>query len=101
MVSAFNTPLSTKYGSLISAIPDSTSAAVGEFDYNTLYAKKLQMPKLKGGLYFYNNPILSGANNIYKYNTLVNTRSPTSFFFLPTLAAEIFINKIASSNIKI
>jgi len=98
--STVSSQLSARYGSLISTIADTTATTVGGFDNTTLFSKKLQMPKLKGGIYFYNTTIPSGGNTVYKYNTLVNTRSPTSYFFLPTLAAETIINNIGS-NIKI
>ena len=40
-------------------------------------------------------------NNIYPFTSIVNTRIPTSSIFIPTLAAETYINSIQNSNITI
>jgi hypothetical protein len=41
------------------------------------------------------------GTNIYPFTSIVNTRIPTSMFFLQNLAAETYINRIKSSNITI
>jgi len=94
--------LSTLYGSSISAPADITYNTVGGFDNNTLFAKKSQQSTLKGGIFFYNTTTTTGGGQtLYSYNTLTNTRSPTSYFFLSTLAAQTILNNLLSSNIQI
>lgn len=89
-----------KYGSKIS-VRATTSAASSTFDYDQLFPLKQQLRTLKGGIYFSDATVPSGANSLYKYQTFVSTRSPTSAFFLPTLGAEAIINRLTSNPVTI
>jgi ATP-binding cassette, subfamily A (ABC1), member 3 len=78
--------LTTIYGSKISLQSDAIDTTAANFDQLYLSPIKKSQSTLKGGLFF-KPSVTSGANTIYEYYSLVSTRSPTSFFFLPTLAA--------------
>lgn len=80
---AIATNLNTKYTSKISVSSDLTNSIEADFDKNYLYPLKLQQKTLKGGIFF----VDPAGGFPLKYTTLINTRSPTSYFFLPTLAA--------------
>ena len=53
-----------------------------------------------GGL-FYNGQSTVGADTVYQYTTIVNTKIPTSSLYLQTLGAESYINQIKNSNITV
>jgi hypothetical protein len=72
--------------SLINVLQDTTETTAANFDYNFLFPKKLQQKTLLGGLYFTAKTTV-GPNSIYAFNTITNTRSPTSYLYLQTLAA--------------
>ena len=58
---------------------------------------------MPGGIFVeptYTNASIT-PNNIYPFTSVVNTRVPTSFFFLQNLAAETYINYLQGSNITI
>jgi hypothetical protein len=80
--------LSGNYGSDISVSSDTTYSLAANFDQNYLLPLKLQQETLKGDIFF-KKP--AAADTILEFTTLVNTRSPTSFFFLQTLATEAMI----------
>lgn len=80
--------LSANYGSDISVSSDPTNTASANFDQNYLFPFKTQKKTLKGGIFF-KKP--AGADTTLEFTTLVNTRSPTSFFFLQKLATEAMI----------
>lgn len=92
------TSLTTKYGSSISLNVDSTDTTPNDFDYNYLFPRKKGQATLKGGIYFLDS-VVEGANTVYPFYSLCITRSPTSYFFLPTLASQTIINKQFSKNI--
>lgn len=70
------------------------------FDANYLFAEKMSVKFLTGGIFF--DPAnTSNGYTIYNFTSIVNTRIPTSIFFLQNLAAETYINQIQSSNISI
>ena len=56
---------------------------------------------MKGGIFFTNTPVTSGANTLYEYYTLVNTRSPTSPFFLQNIASEAILNQVLGHTVTI
>jgi hypothetical protein len=81
--------LSDNHGStIISVSSDPTNTAPANFDQNYLFPFKLQKKTLKGGIFFKKPAV---ADTTLEFTTLVNTRSPTSFFFLQALATEAMI----------
>ena len=73
---------------------DTVNTTVSDFDRWFLFPKKLNQKTLKGGLFF--------INTQYEYTSIVNTRSPTSPFFLGSLGAETWLTQLNSSiNVKI
>lgn len=92
--------LNTKYGSQISLSVDSTNTVAADFDKNFLLPIKKSQTTLKGGLFFLPSTV-EGANTVYPFYSLSVTRSPTSYFFLPTIAAQALINHVFSKNIQI
>lgn len=50
---------------------------------------------------FFNGQSTSGADTVYEYTTIINTKVPTSSIYLQTLAAESYINQVRNSNISI
>lgn len=88
-----STNLNTKYGSLISVKADTTDTTESNFDYNFLFPIKKSQASLKGGIFFTSATVANGANTMYEFRTLVQTRSPTSPLFLSSLAAETIMNK--------
>lgn len=91
--------LSTKYGSSISVSSDTTHTTDSTFDQNYLFPIKKQQKTLKGGIFF--TKPASAADTTLQFTTLANTRSPTSYFFLQTLATETFVNQFLSKSISI
>lgn len=75
--------LTGNYGSEISVPSDPTNTAPANFDQYYLFPIKTQTKTLKGGIFF-KKP--ANGDTILEFTTLVNTRGPTSFFFLQTLA---------------
>lgn len=67
----------------ISVSTDTTYSTAATFDQNYLFPIKQQQKTLKGGIFF-KKPAL--ADTTIEFTTLVNTRSPSSFFFLQSLA---------------
>ena len=56
---------------------------ISNFDQFYVFPRKLEQKTLKGGVFF-----VSQTNpNIFEYQNLVNTRSPSSPLFLSSLAA--------------
>lgn len=101
-LSTLSTGISSKYGSKVSVRADSTDTTAATFDYNYLLPIQKQQSTLLGGIFFEN---ALNTDPIFKFNTLVSTRTPTSVFYLQTLAAEtILINvlgKPASTSITV
>ena len=87
------TSLISKYGSNVNVYIDSTDTTASNFDYNFLFPIKKSQDSLKGGIFFVSSTSTNGGNTIYEFNTLVQTRSPTSPLFLSSLAAETIMNK--------
>jgi hypothetical protein len=85
---SFSTYLSGIHGSDISVSRDPTNSNAGDFDQNYLFPLKKQQKTLKGGIFFKKSTL---GDTAFEFTTLVNTRSPTSFFFLQTLATEAMI----------
>lgn len=90
--------LSAIYGSTLSVSSDLTDSAADTFDRNFLFPVKLQQKTLKGGIYF-KKP--AGGDTVMEFTTLVNTRSPTSFFFLQSLGTEAMIKNTNGNTVKI
>lgn len=86
LLTSMTTELTTLYGAKVSLSSDTTNTVVADFDRLFLSPIKKAQPKLKGGLFFLPSAA-SGGNTIYEYYSLVVTKSPTSAFFLPSLAA--------------
>ena len=95
------TSISTKYGSSVSVDADTTNTVVGNFDFNFLFPKKKAITTMKGGIFFSSATNSSGGNTLYDYYTLVNTRSPTSPFFLENIATETILNQVLSKAVTI
>ena len=93
--------ISGKYGAKVSVQADTTNTAVGTFDNLFLFPKKTSIETMKGGIFFTNTPVTSGANTLYEYYTLVNTRSPTSPFFLQNIASEAILNQVLGHTVTI
>lgn len=93
--------ISTKYGTKVSVQEDSTDSTAATFDKNFLLPKKQAQTTLLGGLFFQQSSTASGSNTIYTYNTVANTRTPTSPLFLSTLASQTIINQQFSKAITI
>jgi hypothetical protein len=96
-----NTSISSKYSSKVSVQSDTSDTTDTTFDQNFLLPKKIAQKTLLGGIFFMQSSSVSGSNTIYTYNTLVNTRSPTSPIFLGSLASETIINQQFSKSITI
>jgi len=86
--------LSSNYGSQINVAVDSASTIPADFDKNFLFKKKLAVKTLKGGIFFYTNTVTSGSNTLYRFNTLVSTRTPSSSLFLTNLATETILRNL-------
>ncbi len=84
----FATLISSTHGSNVNVSRDSTNSNAADFDQNYLFPLKRQQKTLKGGIFF-KKP--AGGDTLFEFTTLVNTRSPTSFFFLQNLATEAMI----------
>jgi len=84
----------------VSVSKDTSSVNAANFDTNFLKNKKASTRFLFGGLFF-NGPSTVGANTVYEFTTVTNTKVPTSSIYLQTLAAESYINQIRGSNITI
>ena len=67
-----------------------------DFDSNELFELKQDDEKLKGGIYF---DTISTVNTVDQvpFTSIFNTKSPTSFVTVQTLAAETYMNKIVGS----
>jgi ATP-binding cassette, subfamily A (ABC1), member 3 len=92
--------LNTQYGSTIALNIDSTDTTSSTFDQSYLFPIKKAQSTLKGGLFFLPSTV-SGGNTLYPFYSLVVTRSPTSYFFLPCLAAQSIINSQFTKSITI
>ena len=57
--------ISGKYGAKVSVQADTTNTAVAAFDNLFLFPKKLSIETMKGGIFFTNTPVASGANTLY------------------------------------
>jgi hypothetical protein len=90
--------LSGNYGSDISVSSDTTNNLPAIFDQSYLLPLKKQQATLKGGIFFKKPAV---ADTTLEFTTLVNTRSPTSFFFLQTLATEAMIEEVSGNPVKI
>lgn len=86
------------YPTKLSALSDTTHTVITDFDQLFLYPKKLSTKTLKGGIFFKQ---AVNTDTVYEFSTLVNTRSPTSYFFLPALAAETILNKVEGKSVSI
>ena len=53
-----------------------------------------------GGIFF-NGQIIVSGDTVYEYTSIVNTKIPTSIFYLQTLGAETYINSVTGKNISI
>lgn len=93
--------IATKYGASVTVDADTANTAVGNFDLLFLFPKKTAIPTLKGGVFFTNTTIPSGGNTLYEYYTLVNTKSPTSPFFLENIATETILNQVFTKSVTI
>ncbi len=89
-----------KYGSRITVLKDTSPNTAINFDQNFLFPKKISKKFFPGGIFYNGQSTLSG-DTIYEYTTFVNTRIPTSYLYLPTLAAQTYINQITNKNIDI
>jgi hypothetical protein len=78
--------LNTKYGSKVNVVKDTTSTTAVTFDQSFLLPKKTSVKFLMGGIFFNGQTTLSG-DTIYEFTTVANTKIPTSYFYLQTLAA--------------
>jgi hypothetical protein len=84
-----NSNLVSRYGSQLNISIDATHTTADTFDENFLLPIKLSEITLKGGIFFYENIATTpSSNKIWKYNSLVNTRSPSSPLILCILATE-------------
>ena len=92
--------LSSNYGQINVAV-DSTSTVPADFDKNFLYPKKSALKTLKGGIFFYTNTATSGGNTLYRFNTLVSTRTPSSPLFLTNLATETILRNLGYTSASI
>lgn len=79
----FAAHLNSLHGSSLNVSSDLTHSTVPAFDFNYLFPIKQQQKTLKGGIFFKKPAI---GDTTVEFTTLVNTRSPTSFFFLQALA---------------
>jgi hypothetical protein len=86
LLSGIESKLNSKYGSFVSVSKDTSSATASAFDTSFLKTKKLNTKVLLGGL-FYNGILTSGADTVYAYTTLLNSKIPTSSIYLQTLGA--------------
>lgn len=86
LLNGIESKLNSKYGSQVSVSKDTSSTTASGFDTTFLKAKKQNTKFLLGGMFF-NGQSTSGADTIYEYTTIVNTKVPTSSIFLQTLAA--------------
>jgi hypothetical protein len=95
---AYQTAITTDpvYGSLMSVSPD-TSTTAADFDQVFLFPLKSQKPKMKGGIFFNTAAITNGTNTLYGFTTLVNTRSPTSPFFLTNVASQAYLKTLGNT----
>jgi len=100
LVNSIENKLTSKYGTLISVSKDSSSASAAAFDQNFLFPKKLATSFLVGGIFF-NGQIIVSGDTVYEYTSIVNTKIPTSIFYLQTLGAETYINSVTGKNISI
>ena len=80
-VTSLETTLDTKYGSEIDVKPDTTDTTAATFDTNFLRPLKAQDKYLTGGVFFDNSTVSAGGNTYYRYYSIVNTRTPSSFFW--------------------
>ena len=80
---------------MISVKTDTTDTTAYDFDYNFLFPIKKSQNTLKGGIFFISGTSTNGGNNLYEFNTLVQTRSPTSPLLLSSLATETILNNNA------
>ena len=95
------TTISTRYGNAVTVEADTTNTAVGNFDLLFLFPKKLSIATMKGGVFFSSSTVTNGSNTLYEYYTIVNTRSPTSPFFLENIATETILNQVLSQAVTI
>ena len=72
---------------------DTTDITAATFDQNYLFPLKKNSKFLLGGIFFDSTTTTAGSDTLYSFNSIVNTRVPTSFFFLQTLAAQSILNK--------
>lgn len=86
LLNGIESKLNSKYASLISVAKDTSSTTANNFDQNFLKNKKTSLRFLMGGLFF-NGLSTVGADNVYEYTTIVNTKVPTSSIYLQSLAA--------------
>lgn len=98
--SAVNTEINNRYGSLISTTVDTTDTTTTNFDFNILFPLKKAQSTFKGGVFF-DLSATSGGDTFHQFTTVVNTKGPTSFYFLQTLAAQSYINSQFSKSITI
>jgi hypothetical protein len=82
---------------------DTTDLTDSTFDLNYLFPRKESLKFLPGGIKF--EPTFTNGsvtpNNIYPFTSIVNTKIPTSIFFIQNLAAETYINHLQGSDITI
>jgi len=72
---------------------DTSSTTAINFDQNYLFPRKKNGQFLLGGLFFQSALVTSGSDSLHSFNSIVNTRIPTSFFYLQTLAAQSILRK--------
>jgi ATP-binding cassette subfamily A (ABC1) protein 3 len=96
--SSMQASISSKYGSKVSVLSDTTNTVATDFDKNFLFPIKKSQATLKGGIFFVQT---AAGSTPYPYNTLVQTRSPTSPIFLSSLASETFMNQVLGRSVTI
>lgn len=80
----------------LNVVQDSSQATVENFDTNIVFPQK-QGGKLKAGVFLSN----SGIPNLYKYNALINTKSPSTVLLIPNAVAQSLINTMIVTPITI
>ena len=59
------TSISTKYGSSVNVVADTTNTAVATFDQQFLFPRKTSIETMKGGIFFSSATVASGGNTLY------------------------------------
>jgi len=83
----------TRGGSNMDISEYTTGSTPVDFDKNHLFSLKKSSKLSLGGIFYESTPTTVAGKTIYTFNSVVNSRVPTSFFYLQTLAAQSIINK--------